>query len=124
MRGLAIDGEPLEFLMRFDEEGSAGGFVGAARFHSDQAIFDEVGAADAVFRGDFVERVEQIDGAKFRTVDGTGVPDSNPISTSSALSGAFSGETTHCHIASFGALAGSSSSPPSWLRCQMLRSRL
>jgi len=43
--------------------------------------------------------VEQIDGAKFRTVDETGVPDSNPISTSSALSGAFSGETTHCHIA-------------------------
>jgi len=72
MRGLAIDGEPLEFLMRFDEEGSAGSFVGAARFHSDEAIFDEVGAADAVFRGDFVERVEQADGAEFRTVDGNG----------------------------------------------------
>ena len=42
----------------------------------------------------------------------------------SALSGASAGETTHCHIASFGAFAGSSSSPPSWLKCQMLRSRL
>src|SRR6266849_2257949 len=54
MRGLAVHGEALEFLMRFDEQGSTGGFVGAARFHSDQAIFDEVGAADAVLGGDFV----------------------------------------------------------------------
>src|SRR6267378_6237093 len=72
MRGFAVHGEPLEFLMCFDEEGSAGSFVGAAGFHSYEAIFDEVGAADAVFCGDFVERVEQIDGAEFRTVEGNG----------------------------------------------------
>src|SRR5712664_1314049 len=72
MRGFAVNGEPLEFLMGLDEESSAGSFVGAARLHSDEAIFDEVGAADAVFCGDFVEGVEQIDGAEFRTVDGNG----------------------------------------------------
>src|SRR6267154_898384 len=70
MRGLAIDGEPLQFLMGFDEKGSAGSFVSAARFHSDEAIFDEIRAADAVLGGDFVESVEKIDGAEFRTVDG------------------------------------------------------
>src|SRR5215467_13136907 len=36
----------------------------------------------------------------------------------------FRSEVVHCHMASLGALAGSSSSPPSWLRCQILRSRL
>src|SRR5216683_4355905 len=54
MRGLAIDGEALEFLVGFDEQRSAGSFVSAARFHSHEAIFDQVGAADAVFRGDFI----------------------------------------------------------------------
>src|SRR5712664_1195069 len=44
MRGFAVHGEPLEFLMGFDEKGSTGSFVGAARFHSDEPIFDEVGA--------------------------------------------------------------------------------
>src|SRR6266481_979955 len=48
MRGLAIDGEPLQFLMGFDEKGSAGSFVSAARFHSDEAILDEIRAADAL----------------------------------------------------------------------------
>src|SRR5882762_8947077 len=72
MRGFAVHGEPLEFLMGFDEKGSAGSFVGATGFHSYEAIFDEVGAADAVFCGDFIQGVEKIDGAEFRTVDGNG----------------------------------------------------
>src|SRR5437588_8299733 len=70
MRGFAVHGEALEFLVRFDEQRSAGSLVRAARFHPDEAIFDEVGAADAVLRGDFIERVEQFDGPKFRAVDG------------------------------------------------------
>src|SRR5882762_6694116 len=70
MRGFAVHGEALEFLMRFDEKSSAGSFVGAARFHSHEAIFDEVGAADAVFGGNFIQRVEKLDGAEFRAVDG------------------------------------------------------
>ena len=55
MRGFAIDGEALEFLMRLDQQRAAGSFVGAARLHADQTIFDEIGAADAVARGDFVQ---------------------------------------------------------------------
>src|SRR5215467_10506659 len=42
-------------------------------------------------------------GPSFAPFTLTGVPDSNPISTSSALSGAFSGDTVHCHMASLGA---------------------
>src|SRR6267143_6083601 len=33
MRGLAIDCQALEFLMRFDEQGTPGSFVRAAGFH-------------------------------------------------------------------------------------------
>src|SRR2546428_12566596 len=62
-------------------------------------------------------------GPSFVPFTETGAPDSNPISTSSALSGAFSGDTTHCHIASFGALAGVSRSPPSGLGGQEFGSR-
>src|SRR5713226_7639226 len=69
MRGFAINGEALEFLVRFHEESSAGSFVGAARFHSDEAIFDEVGPPDAVLGGDIIQRVHEIDGAEFRAVD-------------------------------------------------------
>ena len=68
MRGLAVDCQALEFLMRFDEQGSARSFVCASRFHSNEAIFDEVGAADAVLRGDFVECIEQNHGAEFCAV--------------------------------------------------------
>src|SRR6266436_4956149 len=124
MRGFAVNGEALEFLVRFHEESSAGSFVGATRFHSDEAIFDEVGPPDAVLGGDIIQRVHEIDGAEFRAVDRNRRAGFKSDFDFFGLSGAFSGETTHCHIASFGAFAGSSSSPPSWLRCQMLRSRL
>src|SRR6266849_5907264 len=39
MRGLAVDREAFQFLMRFDEQRSAGSFVGAAGFHSHETIF-------------------------------------------------------------------------------------
>src|SRR6266576_3122361 len=99
MRGLAVDGEPLQFLVGFDQQGAAGSFVGAPRFHPHEAISLSV--------------LSRSTGPSFVPLTEVGVPASNPISTSSALSGAFSGATTHCHIASLGALAGSSSSPPS-----------
>src|SRR6266403_3679995 len=70
MRGFAVDRQALEFLVRFDEQRSAGSFVRAAGFHSDEAIFDEVGAADAVLRGDFVECIKQNHGGEFCTVHG------------------------------------------------------
>ena len=58
--------------MRGDEQRAAGSFVRAAGLHADEAILDEVGAADAVLGGDFVELVQEIDGAELRTVDGNG----------------------------------------------------
>src|SRR5258708_6442460 len=58
--------------MRLDQESGGGSVVGDARFHCGEVIFDKVRGADAVFCGDFVESVEQIDGAEFRTVDGNG----------------------------------------------------
>src|SRR6266404_1389553 len=72
MRGLAVDCQALEFLMRFDEQRSAGSFVRAAGFHSDEAIFDEVGAADAMSRCNFIELVEKIDRTELRAVHGDG----------------------------------------------------
>src|SRR5438552_1304392 len=70
MRGFAVDGEALELLMRFDEQRSAGSLIGAARFHPDKAILDEIGAAYPVLRGNFIQRVEQFDGPKFRVIHG------------------------------------------------------
>src|SRR2546430_2519137 len=72
MRGLAVDGEPLQVLMGYVVQGAARSYVGAPRFHPHEAIFDKIGAANAVFRGDFVERREQIDGTEFRAVDRSG----------------------------------------------------
>src|SRR5882757_5174296 len=70
MRGFAIDSKRFEFAMRGDQQGAAGSFVGAARFHSYEAIFYDVGAADAVLCSDFVERVQQVDRVGFGTVHG------------------------------------------------------
>ncbi len=53
-----------------------------------------------------------------------GSPCSNPTCTISGWSGALSGETVHWKSSSSGSSAGSSSGPPSWDRCQRLRSRL
>src|SRR5215467_4397552 len=55
--------------MRRDKKRSAGSFVRAARLHADEAVFDKVGAADAMTRSDFIERVEKIDGTKFCSVN-------------------------------------------------------
>src|SRR6266852_8759361 len=45
VRGFAIDGERFEFAVRGDQQRAAGSFVGAARFHTDQAILYDVGSA-------------------------------------------------------------------------------
>src|SRR5260221_6313987 len=58
--------------MSADQQGAAGSFVSAAGLHADEAICDEVGAADTVAGGDFVERVEQIDWAELCAADGDG----------------------------------------------------
>ena len=48
---------------------SAWRFVCAAGFHTDQAVFNDVGAADAVLRRNFVEHVEKINWTELRAVD-------------------------------------------------------
>src|SRR5258708_29944644 len=70
--GFTIDSKGFEFAMRGDQQSAAGSFVGAARFHADQAIFDYVGAADAVLCGNFVERVPQFVVIDFGAVHGYG----------------------------------------------------
>src|SRR5205807_4198916 len=62
--GLAVDGEPFELLVRFHEQSTPGSFVSAARLHADESVFDEVGAADTVLCGNFVELVQKIDGTE------------------------------------------------------------
>ena len=54
----------------------------------------------------------------------TGNPRRNESVTSSGRSGASFGLVVIIHTSSGGAFQGSSSSPPSWLMCQMLASRL
>ena len=55
--------------MRGDEQCAAGSFIRAARLHAHQAILDEVGAADAVLRGDFVQRrSSRVDRAEFLAI--------------------------------------------------------
>src|SRR5438876_130284 len=70
VRRLAVQREPFKFLMRFHQQRSAGSFVSAARFHAHEAVFDEVGSADAVRRRNLIQLVQKIDGAKLRAIDG------------------------------------------------------
>ena len=125
MRGLAVEAQRFEFAMRGDQQCAARSFVRAARFDSDQPIFDEVHASHAIRRGDFVQLIEQRYRRELLAVYGNRSAalesDFDFVGLRRALSPA---KTIHCHIASSGAFAGSSSTPPSWLRCQMLRSRL
>ena len=53
MRRLAVEAQRFELAMRVDEQRAARRFVGAARFDSDQAVLDDVHAADAVARPRF-----------------------------------------------------------------------
>src|SRR5256885_11132438 len=70
MRGFAVDGQGLELAMRGDEQRAAGSFIGAARFHTYQAVFDDVRPPNAVLRGDFVESVQQIHRRSLAAVHG------------------------------------------------------
>src|SRR5256885_16466283 len=70
MRGFAVDGQGLELAMRGYEQRAAWGFIAATRFHTYQAIFDDVRPPDAVLRGDFVESVQQIHRRSLAAVHG------------------------------------------------------
>jgi hypothetical protein len=52
---LAVHGEGLDRAVRGVEDGAAGGLVDAAALHADEAVLDEIDAADAVLAAEFVE---------------------------------------------------------------------
>ena len=62
MGGGLVEGEGFELAVGVHDEGAAGGFVAAAGLHADEAVFDEVDAADAVLGSDFVELFEEGEG--------------------------------------------------------------
>ena len=68
----AIEHELLELGVRELEQRAAGGLVDAAGLHSDEAILDEIDAADAVPAADRVELLDQGDGGERLAVDGDG----------------------------------------------------
>ena len=90
MRRLAIEAQRFEFAVRGDQQRAAGRFVRAARLDAHQAIFDQLHAAHAVRRRDFIQLFDQRDRAeRFLPFTETGVPASNPISTVVGLIGRF-----------------------------------
>lgn len=50
----AVEGEAFEVEMRAAEHGEAGGFITASGFEADEAVFDNVHAADAMAAGDCI----------------------------------------------------------------------
>lgn len=45
---LAVDDEGFEVAVGGEEDGAAGGFIDSTGFHADEAVLDDVDAADAV----------------------------------------------------------------------------
>ena len=111
--------------MRRQQQRSARSLIAAARLDADEAVLHQINAANRVACRQFRSAARPAaTGSSLTPFTATGVPVSNPIVTLSSRSGASCGEFVSCHVVASGALVGSSSSPPSWLTCQMLRSRL
>ena len=72
VQGVAFDAEVLEGGQGGVEDGAAGGFVGAAGLHADEAVFDEVGLSDAVFAAEGVELGDEVVAAEFFAIEGEG----------------------------------------------------
>ena len=70
MRGLAVHGKALQFLVRFHQERTSRSFISATRFHAYEPVLDQIRAADTVLRGDFVQRIDKFNGAQFRAING------------------------------------------------------
>src|SRR3546814_19015074 len=62
MRRAAIEGDALDAAMRAGIDFAARRFVHAARLHADEAVLDEVAAADSMLAAEVVERREQRSG--------------------------------------------------------------
>lgn len=68
--GAAVERELFELAVGGVEQRAARGFVDTARLHADEAIFDEIDAADAVTATDGVQRVDDADWREALAVDG------------------------------------------------------
>ncbi len=73
MRRAAVEGDAFDAAMRRVQDGAAGRLVDAARLHADEAVLDEVEAADAVLAAELVELRQERRRRQRRTVDGDGV---------------------------------------------------
>ena len=69
-----IEHELLELAERRVEQRAARRLVDAARLHADQAIFDDVDAADTVPAADPLSVGEQLDAPELSPFTETGVP--------------------------------------------------
>ena len=74
MRGAAIEGDLFDAAMRHVQDGAARCFVHAAAFHADEAVFDEIEAADAVALAQFIEFCQQVGGGQGHAIDGDRIP--------------------------------------------------
>ena len=58
-RRFAVEGERLDGAVSDAEDGAAGGFVNAARFHADETVLDQIEAADAIVVAEAIEFGEE-----------------------------------------------------------------
>ena len=73
MRGLAVERQRLDGAVGDGEDGAARRFIDAARLHADEAVLDEVEAADAIVMAQAIELGEQRCGRHLLAVDGDGI---------------------------------------------------
>ena len=111
--------------MRREQQRAAGRLVTAARLDADEAILHQVDAANRIARANFVQHFDGRDRIEFDAVhrnrhamlelDGYLLDRVRRFLRGLRPQSTWFGS---------GALLGSSSSPPSWLTCSRLRSRL
>ena len=68
MRHFAVQRDGFDGAVRLEQNGAAGGFIAAARFHADVAVLHQVEAADAVLAAEDVQMGQHLGGGHFLTV--------------------------------------------------------
>ena len=66
---LAVHRQRLHLPMGGMQDRAAGRFIHAARFHADEAVLDQVDAADAVLAAELVKRAQHIGGGELLAND-------------------------------------------------------
>ncbi len=69
MHDLPVHGDGFHGAVSDVEDGSSGRLIHAARFHSDEAVLDDVHPSDSVLRTDLVELHQQPGGSVLAAVD-------------------------------------------------------